>query len=178
MTTPAAWERQNYESEDAWRAFQTYRDASPRRRSIVLDGRAVSPILIEHWISAHFWKERCLEYDRYMDRGRVDEIEAAYRETAREVTARHMQTLSDLRNVAAIEAAKLLERVKASSFEAMKPRDLVRLADVTFKLERLVRGESTENVNVDDKAMQALSDDRLAEIERMLKGEADESSSD
>lgn len=133
---------------------------------MVLDGRPIDPCKVEHWIRAFFWRERVTEYDKYLDAGRVEVIEQTYRETAREVAAKHRQMLEDARSVAMTELAKLKERVGNTAFEVVKPSDLTKLVDTIVKLDRLIRGETTESVQLTD--MSKLSDEELDQIERVL----------
>lgn len=162
---PAPWDRQPYDSELSWRAFQTYRDRLPRSRAIVLDGRALNPIEVVAWMRDHFWIERCAEYDRHLDGLRQSEIEAVHAQSARDIAAEHMELAGSARAIAARELAKLREASENSAYESLKPRDLIRLLDLVVKVDRLVRGESTESVDVRD--LSSLSDADLEEIERI-----------
>jgi hypothetical protein len=82
-----------------------------------------------------------------MDEILVTEREALLKDSTRTAMAEHVSLLNDSRQVAAQELAKLLEYSSSTPAGGiLKPNELIKLIDATIKLDRLVRGESTEIV--------------------------------
>jgi len=171
------WERQPYDTDESWPVFQAYRDQKPPRRGLLVSfrGRPVDPIKVARWFREHFWGERVAEWDRHLDAIRVSEMESALAKSTREAMADHVQLVEQAKEIASRELEKLLATVKDSAVEVLKPRDLTRLLDSTIKLDRLIRGETTENVNVDGPDLSHLTDEQLSALDSMLGNNADPS---
>lgn len=169
------WERQDYDTEESWPLFVAYRDQTRPRRGVLsaFRGRPVDPVKVARWYREFFWKERAAAYDDHLDEIRRAEIEAMHAEQAREVAAKHMALLADAREVSARELQKLLARAQESQLEILKPRDLIRLMETTVRFDRLVRGESTDNIDTGPD-LSHVDDERLAEIERLLQSRDDD----
>ncbi len=169
---PDPWERQPYDTEDSWPIFLAYRDQTPPRRGVLsmLQTRRHDPIKIARWAREHFWRERAAEFDRHLDEIRIRTREAALAQSSQEVAAEHMAILSRLRDVATQEAEKLLATVRESDGEVLRTRDLIRLVEGVTKLDRLVRGESTERVDVEGPDLGGVSDEDLERAAALLRG--------
>jgi hypothetical protein len=169
---PHPWSRQSYDTDESWPIFEAYRDQRPPRRGllVIFKGRAVNPIKVAGWFREHFWEQRVALFDAYLDDIRLKERESLLRQSEREITSEHMEILAHSREIARRELAKLLATVEESAGEVVRTRDLIRLMDYTVKLDRLVRGQSTENVQESGPDLSKLSDSDLAEIERKLNG--------
>ena len=164
------WERQSYDTEESWPIFLVYRDQTPPRRGLLvtIKGRPVDPIKVSRWFREHYWEARCAEYDRHLDAIRIGEREALLRQSSAEVAAEHMGILAYGRDIIRREFEKLAATVHESAGEVVRPRDLIRLAETVVKLDRLVRGESTEAVAVDGPDLSKLSDSDLAALSTIL----------
>lgn len=170
MRTLDPWERQPYDSDESWPVFQAYRDQTPPRRGLLvsLRGRSVDPIKVARWYRDHYWAERVAEYDRHLDSIRRAETEAALAKSAREAMADHVALIEQGKEIALRELEKLLATVKESPAEVLKPRDVIRLMDATIKFDRLIRGETTENVNVEGPDFSHLTDEQLAALDALI----------
>ncbi len=140
------WERQDAESEEAWLAFRAYRDMIPEERRITHAAARSTPTLSK-WYRDHSWEERCRGFDAKFDAINVEERERMYRRKAKEIAIDHMCMLADARELVKRELTKLLETSRESKMHGLiKPRELQGLFDMVVKLDRLVRGETTENI--------------------------------
>lgn len=168
------WERQPYDTDESWPIFVAYRDQTlPRRGLLVLcKGRPVDPIRVAWYHKEHYWPERVAEYDRHLDAIRRAEREGLLAQTIREVTAEHAEVLADARDIVRRELEKLLATVRESAGEVVRVRDLIRLTELVIKSDRLIRGESTENVDTGPD-LSHLTNEQLTQIEGMLAGESD-----
>lgn len=148
----APWEKRPEETEPAWSAFQAYRETgshigeTPGRRSVrgVCKRLGGSLKVWYEWSRVHKWKGRARAYDAHLDRVALESTEKAIREMHR----RHVKLSLRLQDIAGVELAKLADeaRAKAKRLGDLRPVELARIAETGVKLERLTRGESTENV--------------------------------
>lgn len=169
MTTPAPWERQDYDTDESWPVFQSYRDSYPRKTFVdSYNGMPISPIKVQGWMLAHFWKLRAEAWDKHLDTARRDTQEAMLRQRVEEVTAEHMEITALGRKVARKELEKLLAQVEQGGYNALKPEALIRMLDTMVKLDRLIRDKSTENVGGHIDFSKA-SNSELDDLETRLK---------
>lgn len=135
---PEVWERMPNESSKAYAAFCVYRDLGPERsleKAIQkLDKKRVKQT-VWRWSSKYNWVARCKAYDDYIERRKREERERAILEMAE----RHA------REAVAFQQ-KVLARLKDIDPSELSPSDIARWFDVAVKVERLSRGEPTENV--------------------------------
>ena len=139
-----SWERQPCDDELSWPEFVKYRDApSPRR---LIRPSSVSTRELHTWYQACNWGERVAAYDRHLDGIVRAEREAYLAQSAKEVAAHHMAILQGSRELLDRETAKLLQLSKDSEgFGVIKPAELIKLTELVVKMDRLVRGDTTEN---------------------------------
>lgn len=166
---PEPWERQAAESDEAWLAFRAYRDMPPDER-LLKRAAVVRMSTLSKWYRDHNWADRCTAYDAKFDKLRVEERERMYRRTAREVAIDHMVMLADTRELYTREFQKLLEASRQSEMHGLiKPETLVRMAETMVKLDRLVRGESTEHVATSTEMdLSKLSIDEIRTLHELL----------
>lgn len=138
-----------FESPDQYEAFEHYRDAGPRLRSLADTARALrlSYGAVNTWAREKGWAERVLAYD-------------AHRIAQRNELARAREQQADL--AWADKRAELLERwhgllkEELVRFEAslrkrsgsMRPNELTRALDVLIKYSNLANGDATERIDV------------------------------
>lgn len=148
MAEKVTWTRRRGEPEEAWRAFQSYREQrSPRRiQYVTVDGMALSPAETARLAKQFDWKARVADYDAHLDEVLLAGKEEALRKGAESASAEHLQILGSLRETLGREAAKLTEKSRNTSVEVLRASDLMKMADSVVKLERLVLGQSTETV--------------------------------
>lgn len=165
------WERQPYDTDESWTLFQAFRDQTAPRQGlyVMLRGRPVDPVKVARWYRDHYWAERVAEYDRHCDTIIRVEREGLLAKSAREAMADHIALLEQSKEIAIREFSKLLQTVKESSVEVVKPRELIALTEMTIKLGRLIRGETTENVQMEGPDLSHLSNEQLAELDKLLE---------
>ncbi len=165
---PQPWERQEAETEEAWAAFRTYRDMPPDAR-MMTRAATRSTATLSKWFNEHGWAARCREYDAKFDSIRVEEREAMYRRQAQQIAIDHMLMLSDARELVQREVAKWTAASRDSAMHGLvKVADLTKLFEMVVKLDRLVRGETTENVGSKDLNYANLSTDELDTLNALL----------
>lgn len=155
------WERQPSESDMAWEAFSVYRDLDPGERTIkhtyelvsghtlerasTPNGDRVSPSMnFSRYCNEFHWRERVFAYDRYMDDKYRKELEAG-RVRARVETADLGRTMRRKAAEALAELQTILYIKQGDQVvlrNALNASQIVRLAEVGVRLERLALGES------------------------------------
>lgn len=146
------WDRQPDENQQQYEKFCAYRDMKYEKaangipqvdifrsrsiRKLSADAKC-NRTLIEK-LSARFrWQARCDAYDLYITKLQRDENE----KNIRDMQKRHAQIASEI-------LKKAVRRILSLPDEEISAGDLVRMADVGVKIERLARGESTENQRI------------------------------
>jgi hypothetical protein len=166
------WERQPSEGEEEWQAFRNYRDQAPPRRIQHVYVRRTADV--SKWSADHCWSERVAAYDRHLDEERRTVREAVLKESEKERAARQLGQLKSVQDIIDLELAKLWRDAKNSeAFGLVKVNDLNKLMANAITLERLIRGQSTENVASTDVDLENLSPDelrQLRELQQKMKG--------
>lgn len=159
------WERQVGEPEQAYDAFKQYCFHIRRiAYASVKYGAAELQALAHEWR----WQERALEWDRHIERVRTAEREAFIRNDEKERLAKWMAALETAGALVDREMTKLLHESQKSQMSGLiKPSDLNKLMVTWITMQRLVHGESTENVDVKDARLERLSLDELKELQRI-----------
>lgn len=174
------WERQTRETDAQWALFLTFRDMAypdgPEGRFFPRSGAALAAAtgLSEGYLrglSASFhWYARAGSYDRELERAKT---QADISEVQRS-RVRHLRMLAKLRSALEGEADKLLQRVTDPDSPALTAKELVDCTEKVVKLERLLMGEHTEHVRVENEwNLEALEYDELKnldEIRRKARG--------
>jgi hypothetical protein len=175
-----AWERQPGETEEEWDAFRAYRDQLPPRR--MMHAVVKSTAKVSRWYNANRWAERTAAYDRHLDAIVRSEREKLLAETTQERAAKQIAKLQLVYSIVDRELRKLEEDSrKTSAFGLVKVNDLNKLLANAITLERLIRGESTENKAVVDVNLDALSVEELRqyrELQEKALAKAEESEPD
>lgn len=171
------WERQDGEPELAYEAFKGYCFQTPPRRlahSSVRHSSAQLSALYNEWR----WQERSLAWDRHVEKIRVEEKEALLRQDEKERLAKMVAVLETAGEVISREMSKLLrDSLATEAYGLVRPSDLNKLLTQWITLQRLIHGESTENVSVADARLENLSPDELRtlrELHSKLAGEGDD----
>lgn len=142
------WERQPFESMRAYSYFCLYRDAEPLERSVKKVAQKVARSVRMMWdLSSKWdWLRRAEAYDLHMQR-----LKLAAQEKARlEMAERQAKEGTTLQNIAMGGLKNLLdEKGQVRKDVEMTPSVIARLLEVGVKIERLARGEPTENVTAD-----------------------------
>jgi hypothetical protein len=96
-----------------------------------------SKALITRWSSRHGWAERAAAYDQHLQRVR----DAVTDDEVAAMTRRHLQEARLIQD----RAVRRLQKVAADGSD-LSAIDAARALALAVKLERLIMGESTENV--------------------------------
>ena len=135
----APWQRQKGESRQAFEAFTVYRDFGPTRsQEKVAKKLGKSNALMSRWSIKWNWVERAVSWDEELDR-RNREAQA---EARKEMAERHI-------NESMMFQQKVLERLRELNPQELSPNDMARWFEIAVKVERLSRGETTENTKQD-----------------------------
>jgi hypothetical protein len=134
---PEPWEQQPQEPPKAFQAFTIYRNMPANERSVRKTaeklGRYAS--YMEKWCSKWSWVERARAHDAFVDK---ETRESAQRE--REIMVEmHIKAARAM-------ITKALQGLQKIPVDEMTAQDVTKMIDVAAKLERLSRGDATENV--------------------------------
>lgn len=158
-----AWERQPSENDEAWEAFRSYRDQTPPRRTRHAAVKRSEKIV--EWYNTHAWAERCAAYDRHLDDMRRKTREELLAEDEKERAAHQLGQLKMCQDIIDNELAKLWRDTKASeAFGTMKVNELTKLLEKAITLERLIRGQTTENIGAADGDLANLTPEELRQM--------------
>lgn len=178
MEEKELWDRQNGEGARQYEKFCKYRDMdtdglrSKRSLRKLANELGCSRISVENLSSKYNWVERAEAYDMYLEqkaRKRREKDIEKMRET-------HAKIATQL-------ITKATKRLLSISEEEISAADIVRMFDTGVKIERLSRGESTENkqlsgnatithdgaVEVKQPDMSKLTDEELTGLEQLLE---------
>lgn len=145
------WERQEGEGEDEWTAFKGFRDMHPRviHRAGFIGGVRVSSEKLSRWYRQWKWAERVEAYDVLTDRIVQAQRKKTIEESVADISADQLAYLGRLRRLIDLELGKFLEAAESGNGPGLiKPAELASLIDKEVKLTRIIKGESTENVDV------------------------------
>ncbi len=132
-----AWDRQPDESTLAYSYFTVYRDLGPVDRTEPAVAKIISRALsvVKSHKQRNNWKARAIAYDTWFELQLRDASEAARIEMAKR-QAQIGMTMQER----ATEGLDMLDMTESNANE------IARLASEGTKIERLARGESTENI--------------------------------
>lgn len=140
------WERQHRETEPAWAAFSAYRDMDrPRSVRAIAQTLRKSSSLVLLWSRTWSWLARCDAYDAMIDQQALQ----ARVEAIQEMNRRHVQLSVTVQTLLARRLQQLLVQDGDGNYPNLArvaPASLASLLDTSVKLERLSRGETTENI--------------------------------
>lgn len=176
------WDRIPGETPREYQKFCAYRDMNTadkpiRTRSLGKLAKEIGFSLdhLKKLSVKNDWVSRCAAYDEHLDRMAREQSEAEIMEMRKNHALLASQMIK--------KAAKRLLTIPEEEITAT---DIVRLVDVGVKIERLSRGESTENKQISGEAkithqgevkvrspgdlnLSSLSDEELAELEQLLE---------
>lgn len=131
-----SWERQHKESEEAFQGFVIYRDMGVDRALVAVSKELKKRIsLVERWSIDWSWVSRCTQWDNHVDR----ENQKQQIKEILEMRKRHV-------NIAMAMQGKVVSCIKAMQDSNLTPDQASKWMDIAVKIERLSRGEATENV--------------------------------
>ena len=137
-----AWDRLPGESSKAYHHFCVYRDMAANRslrQMAGIPGCTSVRRQLNRWSSRWRWVERCQQYDDYLEY----QLRAQQEKERREMSKRHAKIAMLGQNILVKGMEELLAKVQSGQ-HSLAPAELARLMDVSVKVERLARGESTD----------------------------------
>lgn len=175
VDVPAPWERQRGEGEREWTCFKTYRDMNPRNlHNCGMVGQIrVASAELSAWYRKWSWDARVEAYDVLTDRIVQAQRKRQLEQSVDDINADNLAILGTLRKFLSLEAGKYLEAsADGGSIGLIKPADLKGLIEAVIKMQRLIHGETTENVGVETDLSDMPMDELRAWHER-LKSKGD-----
>ena len=163
----ALWGRLPTDTDESWQAFVEYRDMRIPRR---LKSTTKVPVAdVYKLYKDHGWRDRVGAYDAHLDELIREEREAVLKQEAREIAAEHMSLLASARSICATEWARIdtLTRESRGANVNLKTSELIKLTELTVKMDRLVRDQTTVNVaaGID---LSKLTDEELVIYEKLV----------
>ncbi len=166
-----AWDRAEGETIKAFKAFCVYRDLGPER-SLEKTGEIIgkSGSHMGNFSAEYNWRERAAAYDEYNDRVKREKYEMEIQS----INETHKEMVKKAREAAIAPINSLLgrlEQIRNSDFDgdSLDGLSLEKLMDLTqkyikpvqdiIKLERLLYGMSTENVETKGRVKHEISKD-------------------
>ncbi len=138
-----------FESPDQYEAFEHYRDAGPRLRTLASTARALrlGYGVVCTWAREKGWEERALLFDGHriaqratLARAREQELDVAWADKRTELLERWHGILAE-------ELARFEASLRKRS-GAMRPNELTRALDILIKYSNLANGDATERIDV------------------------------
>ena len=145
------WERQPFDTDASWRAFVVYRDLPqrPRKYKYVAAALGLTRPAIAQQASRCAWRERAAEFDSYIDRQKTALIIDAMEEDARAIANRHLHLISGMLQCAETAVAGWLQRIQnGDKLDEWTPTEVRMIIKDLVTLERVIRGDATERVEV------------------------------
>jgi hypothetical protein len=145
---PMPWEQQPEETQEAFEAFQLYRNMGLERGiSKVAQMLGKSDSLMYRWKYKWRWTERARLWDMDIDR----ELRGALIKESVESRKKMIKFGRQLTSLSMVRLNKMTEtQDKDKSKPILTPEDMLKYAEMGFRLERLGLGESTDNIKIDE----------------------------
>jgi hypothetical protein len=171
---PKSWDRFPEEPEAAWAYFVRYRNQAPPRN---IRGLAAELGMHEdtlHGYSAHFeWRARCEDYDAWRDRKAQQGAAIEAKQQGHKRMRKQLKTAMMAIEIANRKFKKTLELAEkdgdASLSHEVNMHAAARLLKEGSHLARLIDGLATERVEEAKSDLSKLSDEELAELDRLQR---------
>lgn len=161
------WDQQPNEPSRPFAAFQCYRDMGASRTQAAVSRKLYGKDgqhCCDKYSAKYNWVARAAAYDRYMDQ----QVTAKRAEEIAKMGERHT-------TIAMMYISRAVERLKRMNPETLTNDQLLRWFEVGVKIERLSRGEATENVKTEHTGninngfdLTKLSDDEFRTIYQII----------
>jgi hypothetical protein len=164
------WDKRPGEPQEAFEAFEVYRDIGPTRGLRAASDESYIPIaIVKAWSVDYDWQTRAEAWDHQNDLRKAKEALGG----SAAMKKRHIKMALEFQQIIAIEKDKLLRDVGEYD-RVLKPQELIKLCESMTSLERLSRDEPTaiEETRAagDPKKMLAcLSTEELMELKRIQR---------
>lgn len=156
------WEQLPNESSAAFEAFVVYRDSHPRSLRKVCDSLDKSKSLIESWSREHNWVSRAQKWNAELD----NKSQQVQIEEVAEMKRRQIKMAIEMQQIAS-DAFKLLR--EGLSLKAISADNMVRMADIGAKLERLNRDEPNSIRRVQEMDFSGLTTEEMLQLRELLQ---------
>jgi len=159
------WVRQPWDTDLTWALFSQFLALPvPRRLQDLCRSSRLGWTQLETYSREGWWRERAAWWDDHLAQIHTSTIERVTEETAEQVARRQLTLIRDMQELAHLEIGALLKMARqANGFAGViQPRDALRLAVSGVRLERLVRGEDPEEVQIPDVSGLSLDELRSA----------------
>lgn len=132
------WDRMVGESTKAYKAFCLYRDMGPDDRSYAKVGQRTGKTkqAIEKWGLRWNWVARATAYDDYTE----VQTRAVQERERKAMAERHAKQ-------AMLIQQKIIQRLQTLNPDDIPPSSITSMFEAAVRVERISRGESTENVD-------------------------------
>lgn len=150
------WDRLDGEPNGSWEAFLTYREQPLSDRTV----GAVAKLLgknesgLRRWSKKWQWESRALALDEHLNTVGIDIITMERVEASK----RRIRLADSLLSVAEYQLQSWLDDLKANVKLDLTPYEVARIIEIGYKIDRLERGESTDNMAV------AIKGERLTDM--------------
>jgi hypothetical protein len=163
------WNRQPLDDDEGWALFRLYLMLPiPRNLALFEQRHVIDGKILRKLHRKNHWQLRAKAFDNEVHKRFQDSVLQYVEDTAVEYGKRHIQILTKTGVLAERELNKLIEAsMQSEGIGLIRTRDLIRLIEQTVKLERLVRGDSTEKVEIDN--LDGLSIDELHKLKQLQK---------
>jgi hypothetical protein len=174
---PRPWERQSRETDAAWALFLAFRDSAypdgpsgryvPRNLPPLAEALGIGLRYLRDLSASFHWFIRAGAFDRALDAARA---EADISEVKR-TRLRHTRLVSKARLALEGELDKWLSRSTDPDISSMSPKEVMGGLELVVKLERLLVGEHTDHVKVEDGSwdLEAMSLEDLQALEGLRR---------
>lgn len=178
---PRPWERMERETDAASALFTAFRDMAfpegpggryvPRSLTALASASGISHRYLRELSASFHWFSRAGAFDRALDAAKAEADITEVRRTR----LRHTRLLAKARLALEGELDKWLQRSADPEVSSMSPREVMQGLEALVKMERLLVGEATDHVRVEDggwdlEALELGDLEKLEAIRRKAKG--------
>lgn len=170
LTVADPWLPQAGESDKAFRAFCKYRDMPVRRLGGVRAGKLGTAEEISLWSRQHNWVARVRAYDAHLRDFATTIRKEEIAEAMTRAAVQDIAILDQTQTLILREITAYLKKALSEEFSEETPsipiRDLIKLIDYQAKYARLLNGQATEKIEVDN--FDTLDIEKLRELKEEL----------
>jgi hypothetical protein len=157
------WDKLEGEPHGSWEAFKEYRNLPCGGRSVdkVAETLQKNVSGLRRWSKKWRWAERADAFDAHLESFEIDAIQFARLEASK----RRINLADKLLSVAEAQLQRWLDDIDCGIRLDLSPYEVTRIIEIGYKIDRLERGESTDNtaVVIKDQRLTDLSQEQLME---------------
>jgi len=150
------WDKLEGEPQGSWDAFKAFRDMPAGKRSVkrVSEELSKNESGLRRWSKKWHWTERAAAFDAHLETLGMDVIQLERIEASK----RRIKLADNLLAVAEAQLNHWLEDIQCGIKLDLTPYEVARIIKIGYKIDRLERGESTDNMAVAIKNGERLTD--------------------